>query len=158
MIDADASPSGYIAWYNHSEETHKVRKVRPSPKNERFGVQRMELLAIYFAIADNWSDVIKRTGKHNKKKRIIISIRSDSKSTIDQLQGLSRIRDALMYKIFSAISKLIAKFRYKITFHHLERSQNIAGILLEHRRRKQIERMEEQMNSAINDKCLSFIN
>ncbi len=157
MIDADASPSGYIAWYNHSEETHKIRKVRPSPKNERFGVQRMELLAIYFAIADNWSDVIKRRKKH-KKKRIILSIRSDSKSTIDQLQGLSRIRDALMYRIFSAISKLIAKFRYNITFHHLERSQNIAGILLEQRRRKQIERMEEQMNSAINDKHLLFIN
>jgi hypothetical protein len=82
VVDADASPSGYISWYDPFEKTHEIRKVRPSPKDERFWVQRLELLAIYFAIADKWADIIKRAKKH------IISIRSDSKSTIDPLRGL----------------------------------------------------------------------
>jgi hypothetical protein len=47
-----------------------------------------------------------------------------------------------MYGIFYAISKLIAKFRYTITFQHLERSHNIAGMLLEQRRRKEIGSLE----------------
>jgi hypothetical protein len=132
--------------------------VRPSPKNERFGVQRMELLAIYFAIADNWADIIKRAKKRRKKKCIIISIRSDSKSTIDQLRGLSQIRDALMYRIFSALSKLIAKFRHTITFQHLERAHNIAGILLEQRRRKEIERFEQYAVKAVNNVPLLLVN
>lgn len=150
MIDADASPSGYIAWYNHSEETHKIRRVRPSPKNEKFGVQRMELLAIYFALADNGADIIKRAKRRNKKKRVIIAIRSDSKSTVEQLHGISQIRDTLMRRIFSAISKLLTKFKYTIAFYHLKRSHNVAGLLLERRRRKEIQDTGRQNRMTAN--------
>ena len=52
-IDADGSPSGYIAWYNHSANLSRIRALLPSLKNDRYGVQRMEMLAIYFALADN---------------------------------------------------------------------------------------------------------
>jgi hypothetical protein len=140
VIDADASPSGYVAWYNHFTETSSIRIVRPTPKNERFGVQRMELLAIYFALADNLA-AIRRMSRGRKKMQIVIAIRSDSKSTVEQLLGLSQVRDTLMRRIFSAIAKMLAKIRCTITFDHLERSRNIAGLLLEQRRRKERERM-----------------
>jgi len=136
VIDADASPSGYIAWYNHYSECSRVRAVRPVQKNERFGVQRMEMLAIYFALADNLRD-IRRIHK-TRKRRVVIAIRSDSKSTVEQLQGLSQIRDTLMRRIFFAIAKLLAKVRYIILFDHLNRSYNKAGHLLEQRRRKEV--------------------
>ena len=157
MIDADASPAGYVAWYNHSEEIHKIRKVRPSPKNEKFGVQRMEMLAIYFALADNWSDIIKRAKKCKKKKHVIIAIRSDSKSTVEQLLGRSQIRDTLMHRIFSSIVRLLAKFKYTITFCHLKRSRNIAGLLLEQRRRKENEGMKKDMITITNKMTRSII-
>ena len=58
-------------------------------KNDRFGVQRMEMLAIYFAIADNITTFQSRIKKRRILKgtrklirRIVVSIRSDSKSTI----------------------------------------------------------------------------
>lgn len=35
-------------------------------RTKNFGVQRMEMLAIYFALADNWSDIIKRAKKCKK--------------------------------------------------------------------------------------------
>ena len=139
VIDADASPSGYVAWYNHFTETSSIRIVRPTPKNERFGVQRMELLAIYFALADNLAAIRRMSSR--KKRQIVIAIRSDSKSTVEQLLGLSQVRDTLMRRIFSAIAKMLAKIRCTITFDHLERSRNIAGLLLEQRRRKERERM-----------------
>lgn len=53
MIDVDGSPSGYIAWYNHYTETSRIRMIRPAVKNDKFGIQRMEMLAIYFALVDN---------------------------------------------------------------------------------------------------------
>src|ERR1051325_10168340 len=53
MIDVDGSPSGYIAWYNHYTGTSRIRMIRPAVKNDKFGVQRMEMLAIYFALVDN---------------------------------------------------------------------------------------------------------
>ena len=53
LIDADGSPRGYLAWYNHSTQSELIRSIRPAVRNNRFGVQRMEMLAIYFAIADN---------------------------------------------------------------------------------------------------------
>ena len=129
MIDADASPSGYIAWYNHYSESSHARAVRPVSKNEKFGVQRMEMLAIYFALADNLRNIT-RILKY-RKRRILIAIRSDSKSTVEQLLGLSQIRDGLMRRIFFAISNLLTRVRYTIIFHHLKRSHNIAGLLLE---------------------------
>ena len=134
MIDSDASPRGYIAWYNHHSEYSCIRAVRPIPKNEKFGVQRMEMLAVYFALADNLRNVRRKTSKL-RNERVIIAVRSDSKSTVEQLQGLSQIRDALMRRIFHAIANLLARIRkIIIVFAHLERSSNIAGLLLEERK------------------------
>jgi hypothetical protein len=130
VIDADGSPSGYIAWYNHHSECSRIRAIRPVAKNEKFGVQRMEMLAIYFALADNLRDIRRKTTRH-RKKRVVIAVRSDSKSTVEQLLGLSQIRDALMRRIFFAIAKLLSKVRHIIIFDHLKRSYNMAGLLLE---------------------------
>jgi hypothetical protein len=148
VIDADASPSGYVAWYNHSTGARKIRIVRPAIKNERFGVQRMEMLAIYFALADNLKNIIRKTGRR-RKRRVVVAVRSDSKSTVEQLLGLSQIRDALMRRIFSVIAKLLSKARYAITFDHLERSRNTAGLLIEQERRKERERMDAQMSAPL---------
>ncbi len=142
-IDADGSPSGYIAWYNHSTETGKVRVLRPSTKNDKYGVQRMEMLAIYFALADNqWQ--IKRMASNQRKKQqqqLVINIRSDSKTSVEQLQGISEVRDSLMQRIRAAIKKLLEKMMsFMIIFNHLDRTRNIAGLLLEQRRRKEEEK------------------
>jgi hypothetical protein len=97
MIDVDGSPSGYIAWHNHYTMTSGIRMLRPVVKNDKFGVQRMEMLAIYFAIADNCLHFRKITNsmknknmrqqKQKQQQKLTIEIRSDSKSTIEQLQG-----------------------------------------------------------------------
>ena len=134
MIDADASPCGYIAWYNHHSGSSCIRAVRPVPKNEKFGVQRMEMLAIYFALADNLRNIKSKTSKQRRKRRIVIVVRSDSKSTVEQLLGLCQIRDTVMRRIFFAIANLLAKvMQIVIIFSHLQRSYNTAGLLLEHR-------------------------
>lgn len=140
VIDADASPSGYVAWYNHHIEKGTIIPVRPSPRHERFGVQRMELLAIYFALKDNLAH-IRRTLRHSSKRRVVVEVRSDSKTTIDQLRGTTEMRDSLMRRIVSAIGRLLAGMDCSTTivFDHLERSRNIAGLMLEQRRRKEIE-------------------
>jgi hypothetical protein len=60
----------------------------------------MEMLAIYFALADNqWQ--IKRMASNQRKKQqqLVINIRSDSKTSVEQLQGISEIRDSLMQRI-----------------------------------------------------------
>ncbi len=143
VIDADASPSGFVAWYNHHAETSRIMPLRPSPKNERFGVQRMELLAIYFALRDNLAH-IRQTLRRSRKKRVVVEVRSDSKSTVEQLCGISEIRDSLMRRIISAIGRLLARMdSTTIVFDHLERSKNIAGLMLEQRRRKEREREME---------------
>lgn len=143
VIDADASPSGFVAWYNHYTETSRIMPVRPSPRNERFGVQRMELLAIYFALRDNLVH-IRHALRHSSKRRVLVEIRSDSKSTVEQLRGASEIRDSLMRRIISAIGRLLAKMGCTtIVFDHLERSKNIAGLMLEQRRRKEREQAME---------------
>ncbi|HEX2014486.1 MAG TPA: hypothetical protein VLA68_04590 [Nitrososphaera sp.] len=138
VIDADASPSGYVAWYNHYSDASKIRIVRPATKNERFGVQRMEMLAVYFALADNLID-IKKAARQSRSRRVLIAVRSDSKSTVDQLLGISAIRDSLMRRISLVIGKLLAKIRCTITFDHLQRSRNIAGLMIEQKRRKERE-------------------
>jgi hypothetical protein len=108
--------------------------VRPVPKNEKFGIQRIEALAIYFALADNIRNV-RRKLSNRGKRRVVIAIRSDSKSTVEQLRGVCQIRDSIMRRIFFAIANLLARVRQVIIiFAHLERSHNIAGILLEKRK------------------------
>lgn len=138
-IDADGSPSGYIAWYNHSANLSRIRALRPSLKNDRYGVQRMEMLAIYFALADNQRHIC-HLAEGQKKKRLVVNIRSDSKTSVEQLQGISEIRDSLMKRICSAIRKLLDRMAYTTVFNHLDRTRNIAGLLLEQRRRKEEER------------------
>src|ERR1051326_604783 len=111
MIDVDGSPSGYIAWYNHYTGTSRIRMIRPAVKNDKFGVQRMEMLAIYFALVDNrlhFKRVSKRLGK-KRQQQLIIDVRSDSKSTVEQLQGMSEIRDTMLRRICRAITKLDRK-------------------------------------------------
>ena len=69
-----------------------------------------------------------------------MDVRSDSKSTVEQLQGMSEIRDTMLRRICRAITKLLVGMTYyTILFNHLERTRNIAGLLLEQRRRKQKE-------------------
>jgi hypothetical protein len=89
VIDADASPRGYIVWYNHHSGYSRIRAIRPVPKNEKFGVQRMEMLAIYFALADNIRNIRRKTSKH-MKERVIIAVRSDSRSTVSNLGACLR--------------------------------------------------------------------
>ena len=92
------------------------------------------MLAIYFALADNIRNIRRKTSKH-MKERVIIAVRSDSRSTVEQLRGLSQIRDAVMRRIFFAITNLLAKVRQTIiVFSHLKRSYNLAGLLLEQRK------------------------
>lgn len=138
-IDADGSPSGYIAWYNHSTNASRIRTLRPSIRNDRYGVQRMEMLAIYFALADNQRN-IRRMAEGQRKKRMVVNIRSDSKTSVEQLQGISEVRDGLMRRIYAAIRGLLERMSYMIVFNHLDRTRNIAGLLLEQRHRKEEER------------------
>src|ERR1051326_6039536 len=107
VIDADASPSGFIAWYNYYSETSRIRVIRPAVRNEKFGVHRMEILAVYFAIADNLHSIVKMSGGRRKKRRVIIAVRSDSKSTIEQLRGMSEVRDLVMQRVRNVITKLL---------------------------------------------------
>ena len=63
-----------------------------------------------------------------KGRRLIVRIRNDSKSTVDQLQGISEIRDTVLQRICTAIKKLCVGMtaRYNNTtliFNYLERTQ-----------------------------------
>lgn len=125
-IDADGSPSGYITWHNHFTNKSKIRTVRPSIKNERFGVQRMEMLAIYFAIVDNL-----RAFKKLKRTRQVIIVRSDSKSTIEQLNEKTEIKDNLIQRIHNSIKRMLDKVTYTIVFDYQSRTENLAGKIIE---------------------------
>jgi len=96
------------------------------------------MLAIYFALVDNQRQ-INMLASSQKKKQIVVNIRSDSKTCIEQLQGISKVRDAVLQRICMSIRKLLDKMAYMIIFNHLERARNHAGLLLERRRRKEIE-------------------
>ena len=125
-IDADGSPSGYITWHNHFTNKSKIRTVRPSIKNERFGVQRMEMLAIYFAIVDNL-----RAFKKLKRTRQIIIVRSDSKSTIEQLNEKTEIKDNLIQRIYNSIKRMLDRVTCTIVFDYQSRTKNLAGKIIE---------------------------
>jgi len=132
-IDADGSPSGYISWHNHFNNKSKIRFLKPSQKNERFGIQRMEMLAIFFAITDN----IKAFKKLKRTKQIVI-IRSDSLSTIEQLNNKGNIKDKIIQRIYESIKRLLGKISYTIVFDYLRRTKNQAGKILETIFRKNI--------------------
>lgn len=89
----------------------------------------MEMLAIYFALADNLRH-IHRLAQGQRKKRLVINIQSDSKTSVEQLQGISEVRDSLMQRICTAIHKLLDRMSYMIVFNHLDKAKNIAGLLL----------------------------
>ena len=103
-IDADGSPLGYISWHNHHYNKSKIRVLKPSIKNEKFGVQRMEMLAIYFAISDNL-----RAFKKLKRRKKTIIVRSDSKSTIELLNRKIEIRDDILKRIYNSIIRILKK-------------------------------------------------
>jgi len=103
----------------------------------------MGMLAVYFALRDNIAQ-IRRTLRRASKKHLMIEVRSDSKSTVEQLRGVAEIRDLVMRRIVFVIGKLLAKIGCTtIVFDHLKRSRNIAGLMLEQRRRKEREKAIE---------------
>ena len=138
-IDADGSPSGYISWHNHFNNKSKIRSLRPSLKNEKFGVQRMEMLAIFFAISDNI-----KAFKKLKRTRQIVIIRSDSSSTIEQLNNKAQIKDKIIQRIFESIKRMLEKISYTIVFDHLKRTKNKAGKILENIFRKNIQYLKKK--------------
>ena len=128
-IDVDGSPSGYISWHNHFQNKTKIRTLKPYKKNERFGVQRMEMLAVYFAISDNLKTFRKKLKRKDKKK--IIVTRSDSKSTIEQLNKRSKVKDSIIKRVYNSIIKIMGKISYTLVFDYLRRTSNRAGKILE---------------------------
>jgi hypothetical protein len=83
----------------------------------------MEMLAIYFALADNQHQ-INRIVSSQGKKHLIVNIRSDSNTNVEQLHRRSGIRDKVMQKIYMATKKLSGKMSYMIIiFNQLERGQ-----------------------------------
>jgi hypothetical protein len=140
-IDADGSPLGYISWHNHLYNKSKVRVLKPSIKNEKFGVQRMEMLAIYFAISDN----LKVFKKLKRRKKTVI-VRSDSKSTIELLNRKTGIRDDIIRRIYNSILRILKKISCNLIFDHLDRTKNAAGKILEHLRKDIIYTKERSIN------------
>ena len=128
-IDVDGSPSSYISWHNHFHNKSKIRTLKPYRKNEQFAVQRMEMLAVYFAISDNLKTIRKKLKRRGKKK--IIIIRSDSKSTIEQLNKRSKVKDEIIKRIYNSIIKIMEKTSCTLVFDYLRRTNNKAGKLLE---------------------------
>ena len=129
-IDVDGSPLGYISWHNHHYNKSKIRVLKPSIKNEKFGVQRMEMLAVYFAISDN----LKVFKKLKRRKKTVI-VRSDSKSTIELLNKKTGIRDDIIRRIYKSITRILEKITCNLIFDHLDRTRNTAGKILEHLRK-----------------------
>jgi hypothetical protein len=130
-IDVDGSPLGYISWHNHLYNKSKIRILKPSIKNEKFGVQRMEMLAVYFAISDN----LKVFKKLKKRKKTVI-VRSDSMSTVELLNKNTGIRDDIIRRIYNSITRILEKVTCNLVFDHLDRTKNTAGKILEHIRKK----------------------
>ncbi|TVP39732.1 reverse transcriptase-like protein [Candidatus Nitrosocosmicus arcticus] len=128
-IDVDGSPSGYISWHNHFQNKSKIRTLKPYRKNERYGVQRMEMLAVYFAISDNLKMLKTKLKKRGNKK--IIIIRSDSKSTIEQLNRRSKVKDGIIKRVYNSIIKIMEKLSCTLVFDYLRRTNNKAGKILE---------------------------
>ena len=84
------------------------------------------MLAIYFAISDNL-----KTFKKMKRTRQLIIVRSDSKSTIEQLNNRTVIKDKIIQRIYTCIKRMLERISYTIVFDHLYRAENTAGKILE---------------------------
>jgi len=106
-------------------------------KNSNYAVQRMEMLAIYFALLDNRRYLtLRKFVKRTVSKKLKIHIRSDSKSTIEQLRGRCEIKDTFLQRINDSINRLLHRIPQSIKFSHVRRNKNIAGIMLEEKRRR----------------------
>jgi len=111
-----------------------IRIIQPLVKNLKFGVQHVEMAAVYYGVRDNVETFLKV--RNPKRRKIYVDVRSDSKSTIEQLQGLSRIRDRKLLKIAKSIMKMLSRFKLQIVFNHVKRNKNMAGYILDLQRRK----------------------
>jgi reverse transcriptase-like protein len=151
IIDVDGSPLGFIAWYNHRTKNSLIRMIQPVAKNLRFGVQHMEMAAIYYGLRDN---IVPLKVNNSKRRKIYIDIRSDSKSTIEQLQGHSKIRDRKLQKITKSIMKMISRIKLKIVFNHVNRNKNIAGQILDIHRRERNTYLHYLLYFSINRQAL----
>lgn len=69
-------------------------------------------------------------GRRTEEKRVVVNVRSDSKTSVEQLQGISEVRDSLMPMMHAAIRNLLDRMSNMIIFKHLDRTHNIAGLLL----------------------------
>jgi Lhr-like helicase len=89
----------------------------------------MEMLAVYFAISDNLK--IFKTKLKKRGNRKIIVIRSDSKSTIEQLNKKSKVKDEIIKRVYNSIIRIIEKISCTLVFDYLRRTSNRAGKILE---------------------------
>jgi hypothetical protein len=73
------------------------------------------MLAIYFALLDNHKYLtLTRFVKRTASKNLSVHIRSDSKSTIEQLVGKNEIKDVLIHRIYDSISRLLHRIPQSI--------------------------------------------
>src|SRR5688572_13813806 len=103
----------------------------------------MEMLAIFFAISDNLKGF-----KKIKRTRQIVIIRSDSRSTIEQLNNKAQINDKIIQRIYDSIKRILQKICFIIVFDHLNRATNRAGRLLEKVFRKNIKYIKKAHNDS----------
>jgi hypothetical protein len=95
------------------------------------------MLAIYFALLDNHEYFIPaKITKRRSSKKLNMQIRSDSKSTIEQLSGVCEIKDSILERIYNSINVLCKRIPRSIRFTHVKRNKNIADIILEEKRQK----------------------
>ena len=87
------------------------------------------MLAVYFAISDNLK--IFKTKLKKRGNRKIIVIRSDSKSTIEQLNKKSKVKDEIIKRVYNSIIRIIEKISCTLVFDYLRRTSNRAGKILE---------------------------
>jgi hypothetical protein len=89
----------------------------------------MEMLAVYFAISDNLKAFATKLKKRGKRKVIVIRI--DSKSTIEQLNKRSKVKDEIIKRVYNSIVKIVGKISCTLVFDYLRRTNNRAGKILE---------------------------
>jgi Reverse transcriptase-like len=93
----------------------------------------VEMAPVYYGLRDNIGPYIK--AGRSKRKKIFVDLRSDSKSTIEQLKGLSKIRGHKLSRITKSIMKILSRIKLKIKFKHVHRNKNMAGQILDLQRR-----------------------
>lgn len=136
-IDADGSPTGFVAWYNHRTDICRIRNLRPMIK--KLKLRSTEDGNVGYLFCSPRQSRIFYSSKNTKRrssKKLNIQIRSDSKSTIEQLSGVCEIKDSILERIYNSINVLCKRIPRSIRFTHVKRNKNIAGIILEEKRQK----------------------